>query len=94
VTAARLGIRENTVGLRLRIAETALGYSPKQRLPELLPALMLLKVVGCGFAPGAARRADEVAALSEHGTAALDLPHGVRAVAERGVVQFARTPLL
>jgi tRNA(Ile)-lysidine synthase len=43
-------------------------------------------------APGAARRADEVAALSEHGSAALDLPHGVRAVAEQGVVRFVRQP--
>ena len=39
-------------------------------------------------AAGAARRADEVAALSEHGIAALDLPHGVRAVAERGILRF------
>jgi len=39
-------------------------------------------------APGAARRADEVVALSDTGTAALDLPHGVRAVVEQGVLRF------
>jgi tRNA(Ile)-lysidine synthase len=43
-----------------------------------------------GPAPGAARRADEVAALSESGTAALDLPHGVRAVAQAGTLRFMR----
>ncbi len=45
-------------------------------------------------APGAARRADDVAALALRGRAALDLPHGVRAVAERGVLRFERTPPL
>jgi hypothetical protein len=44
-------------------------------------------------APGAARRADEVAALADRGTKALDLPHGVRAIAEHGVLRFAATPL-
>jgi tRNA(Ile)-lysidine synthase len=39
-------------------------------------------------APGTARRADEVAAMGEN--AALDLPHGVRAVTERGVLRFVR----
>jgi tRNA(Ile)-lysidine synthase len=41
-----------------------------------------------GPAPGTARRADDVAALSEHGTAMLDLPHGVRAVAKQGQLRF------
>jgi tRNA(Ile)-lysidine synthase len=45
-------------------------------------------------APGAARRADEVAALAETGRAALDLPHGVRAIAEHGMLRFERTPPL
>jgi tRNA(Ile)-lysidine synthase len=39
-------------------------------------------------APGTARRAAEVMALRDDG--ALDLPHGVRAVSERGVVRFVR----
>jgi tRNA(Ile)-lysidine synthase len=65
-------------------------------LRELPPALRRLivqrladRAVG-GPAPGAARRADEVAALSEHGTAALDLPHGVRALARQGKLQLVR----
>lgn len=41
-----------------------------------------------GPAPGVARRAEEVAALRPD--AALDLPSGVRAVVERGVVRFER----
>ncbi len=40
--------------------------------------------------PGAARHADEVAALRRTGTAMLDLGGGVRAVAERGVLRAER----
>ena len=43
-------------------------------------------------AAGVARRAEEVAALPEIGTASLHLPHGVRATARRGVIRFDRTP--
>ncbi len=43
-------------------------------------------------AAGVARRAEEVAALPETGTASLHLPHGVRATARRGVIRFDRTP--
>jgi tRNA(Ile)-lysidine synthase len=45
-------------------------------------------------AAGVGRRADDVAQLAESGTAALDLPGGVRATARRGVLTFARTPPL
>jgi tRNA(Ile)-lysidine synthase len=68
------------------------------RLRELAPALSRLVVQRLADAAagqpaaGVGRRADEVAALSETGTAALDLPHGVRATATRGVVRFGRTP--
>jgi tRNA(Ile)-lysidine synthase len=68
------------------------------RLRELAPALRRLVVqrladTAAGEpAAGVARRADEVAALRATGTAALDLPHGVRATATGGVVRFARTP--
>jgi tRNA(Ile)-lysidine synthase len=62
-------------------------------LREMSPALRRLVVqrladdaVG-GPAAGVARRADEVAAMSEHGRCHLDLP-GVRATAEDGVVRF------
>jgi tRNA(Ile)-lysidine synthase len=43
-----------------------------------------------GFAAGAARRADEIAALADGGTAALDIGHGIRAVAEYGQLRFER----
>ena len=43
-----------------------------------------------GPAAGVARRADEVAAMSEHGRSHLDLP-GVRATADGGVVRFGRS---
>jgi tRNA(Ile)-lysidine synthase len=73
---------------------------PLQRLRELAPALQRLLVqrladgaVG-GPAPGTARRAAEIAALPVHGTGALDLPHGVRAVTDRGMLRFERTPPL
>ena len=68
------------------------------RLRALPPALRRLVVqrladgAAGNPAPGAARRADEVAALSDTGTAALDLPQGVRAVAEGGVLRFVRQP--
>jgi tRNA(Ile)-lysidine synthase len=45
-----------------------------------------------GLAPGAARRADEVAALGNGG--ALDIGSGVRVAVRGGVVSFARTPPL
>ena len=70
------------------------------RLRELAPALQRLviqrladKALGHPAA-GAARRADEVAALSDHGTASLDLPHGVRATVTQGVLRFGPTPRL
>jgi tRNA(Ile)-lysidine synthase len=64
-------------------------------LPVALRRLVVQRradAVAGGPAPGAARRADELAALPEHGTAALDLPHGVRAIAERGILRFEATP--
>lgn len=70
------------------------------RLRELPPALRRLVVqrladqAAGAPAPGAARRADEVASLADTGTAALDLPHGVRATARGGVLTFGSTPRL
>jgi tRNA(Ile)-lysidine synthase len=61
------------------------------RLRELPPALRRLVVqrladAAVGHpAPGTARRVEEIAAL-HHG--AIDLPHGVRAVVEAGVLRF------
>ncbi len=66
------------------------------RLRSLAPALRRLVVqrladeAAGGFAPGAAARADEVAALSERGTAMLDVGSGLRAVAEYGRLRFKR----
>jgi tRNA(Ile)-lysidine synthase len=68
------------------------------RLRALPPALQRLVVQRLADgaigrpAAGAARRAEEIAALSEHGTAALDLPHGVRATVSSGVLTFGCTP--
>jgi tRNA(Ile)-lysidine synthase len=65
------------------------------RLRALPPALQGLVVQRLadqaapgGLAPGMARRAPEIAALSERGTVALDVGAGVRAVAEYGVLRF------
>jgi len=77
--------REQVELERLRALPVALRRLIVQRLADA--------AVG-GPAPGAARRADEVAALCDHGTAALDLPHGVRATAQDGVLRFGRTPPL
>jgi tRNA(Ile)-lysidine synthase len=73
---------------------------PLARLRQQPPPLQALVVqrladrAAGAPAPGAARRADEVAALPDHGRAAIDLPHGVRAVAAAGVLRFERTPPL
>jgi tRNA(Ile)-lysidine synthase len=42
------------------------------------------------FAPGAAGRAEEIAALSDRGTALLDVGNGLRAVAQYGELRFER----
>ena len=70
------------------------------QLRELAPALQRLVIQRLADqalgrpAAGAARRAEEVAALSDHGTASLDLPHGVRATVTNGVLRFGPTPRL
>ena len=64
------------------------------RLRSLAPALARLVVqrladeAAGGFAPGAAGRAEEIAALSDRGTALLDVGNGLRAVAEYGELRF------
>lgn len=69
---------------------------PLERLAALPPALRRLVVqrLADGAAgrlvPGAARHADEVAALRRTGRAMLDLGGGVRAVVERGVLHAER----
>jgi tRNA(Ile)-lysidine synthase len=69
-------------------------------LRALAPALRRLVVqrladaAAGGPAAGVARRAEDVAAMSDTGSAALDLPHGVRATAQDGVLRFGRTPAM
>jgi len=69
---------------------------PLERLAALAPALRRLVVQRLAdraagkLVPGAARHADEVAALRRSGRAMLDLGGGVRAVSERGVVHAER----
>jgi tRNA(Ile)-lysidine synthase len=62
-------------------------------LPRALARLVVQRLadgaVG-GPAPGTARRLPELLALPARGTAALDLPHGVRAVVESGELRFVR----
>ncbi|HEX5146952.1 MAG TPA: tRNA lysidine(34) synthetase TilS [Conexibacter sp.] len=71
---------------------------PLERLAALPPALRRLVVqrLADGAAgklvPGAAKHADDVAALRRSGRAMLDLGGGVRAVAERGVLHAERGP--
>ncbi|MEX2107449.1 MAG: tRNA lysidine(34) synthetase TilS [Solirubrobacterales bacterium] len=69
------------------------GTIELERLAELPPALRRLVVQALADraagrpVPGAARHADEVAALRRTGTAMLDLGSGVRAIVERGVLR-------
>jgi tRNA(Ile)-lysidine synthase len=75
---------------------SARGTIELQRLAELPPALRRLVVQRLADraagrpVPGAARRADAVAALRRTGTAMLDLGGGVRAIVERGVLRAER----
>jgi tRNA(Ile)-lysidine synthase len=78
-----LGGREEISLARLRSLPVALRRLVIQRLADGAAG---------GPAPGAARRADELCGMSDRGTAALDLPHGVRAVATSGILRFERTP--
>ena len=67
-----------------------------RRLRQLPPAVRRLVVqrladaAAGGFAPGAARRADELAELADRGTARLDIGSGLRAVAEYGELRIER----
>jgi tRNA(Ile)-lysidine synthase len=68
------------------------------QLRELPPALARLVVQRLADdaagrpSPGTARRLEEILALRETGTAALDLPSGVRAVVVRGSLSFSARP--
>jgi tRNA(Ile)-lysidine synthase len=62
-------------------------------LPAALRRLVVQRLAdeaAAGFAPGAASRAEEIAALGDQGTAMLDVGNGLRAVAEYGELRFER----
>lgn len=89
-------LREEAAALDA-LVEDALGGRTEielSRLRTLPPALRRLVVqrladaAAGGLAAGAARRAEEIAALRDQGTAELDLGGGVRAIAEYGVLRF------
>lgn len=89
-------LRDEAEVLEELVADVLAGDSavPLSRMRALHPALARLVVqrladdAAGGPAPGTARRLEELLALPERGRAALDLPHGVRAIAERGVLRF------
>jgi len=77
------------------VVDEVLGGKPEiplaqlRELPTALRRLVVQRLADAAVgrpAPGTARRADEIAALGDH--AALDLPHGVRAVVGRGTLRF------
>lgn len=83
------------------LVDAELGGSEQielRRLRELPPALARLVVQALADAvhgrptPGSARRLEDILALPEHGAAHLDLPGGVRATADRGVLRFTLSP--
>ncbi len=87
-------LREEGAVLDALVAEVASEPVSLERLRALPAALRRLVVqrmadeAAGGLAPGAARRADDVARLSERGTAELDIGNGLRAVAEYGVLRI------
>lgn len=79
---------DEIVGPDHRVALEALRSLPAG-LRRLVVQRLADEAAG-GFAPGAARRAEEIAGLSGAGTAMLDLGCGLRAVAEYGWVRVER----
>jgi len=77
-----LGGEDSVSARALRSIEPALRRLVVQRLAD--------RAAASGMAPGAARRAEEIAALAEGG--ALDIGSGVRATVAGGVVRFGPTP--
>ncbi|HTU87428.1 MAG TPA: tRNA lysidine(34) synthetase TilS [Solirubrobacteraceae bacterium] len=74
-------------GLVDEVLERGVSLDALRGLPEALRRLVVQRLADDaaeGFAPGVGTRADEVAALSDRGTAMLDIGSGLRAVAEYG----------
>jgi tRNA(Ile)-lysidine synthase len=73
------------------LASAPVRLSELRSLPVALRRLVVQRMAddaAGGLAPGAARRAEEIVALGDRGTATLDVAGGVRAVAEYGVLRF------
>jgi tRNA(Ile)-lysidine synthase len=74
-------------------ADLSVSLGTLRSLPGALRRLVVQRLAdqaAGGFAAGAAGRADELAGLSEHGTARLDIGSGLRAVAEYGELRIER----
>jgi tRNA(Ile)-lysidine synthase len=71
--------------------EASVSLSVLRSLPLALRRLVVQRMAddaAGGFAPGAGGRAEEIAALSDRGTARLDVGNGLRAIAEYGALRF------
>lgn len=71
--------------------EPRVSLAALRELPAALRRLVVQRLAddaAGGFAPGAARRADALAGLTEQGTAMLDLGSGLRAVVEYGELRI------
>ena len=70
---------------------SSVSLSVLRSLPPALRRLVVQRMAddaASGFAPGAGGRAEEIAALSDRGTATLDVGNGLRAIAEYGALRF------
>jgi tRNA(Ile)-lysidine synthase len=70
---------------------SSVSLSVLRSLPPALRRLVVQRMAddaATGFAPGAGGRAEEIAALSDRGTATLDVGNGLRAIAEYGALRF------
>ncbi|MGA8336617.1 MAG: tRNA lysidine(34) synthetase TilS [Solirubrobacteraceae bacterium] len=70
---------------------SSVSLSVLRSLPPALRRLVVQRMAddaASGFAPGVGGRAEEIAALSDRGTARLDVGKGLRAIAEYGALRF------
>jgi len=96
VLAAEAAVLDELVESVLR-GRDEIPLAALRHQPQALQRLIVQRLAdGAAGEPaaGVARRAADIAALPDTGTASVDLPHRVRATARGGVVRFARTPPL